>query len=329
MQRVYALRFSSLLVMAASIPAFATVDTGLLALVPSRAKIISGVDVNRSRSSPFGQYILSKINAENPGFQEMTQETGFDPRRDVQDLLFVGTGLPAEGNDARFCVLVRGNFDPTRIKKSLMSKGATIQPYQGVEVLLDTSSHGGNTGAKAFAFADVDVAIMGDLASVQQVIANRANPGALDPVLQPLVSSAGASHDAWFASLGSGSFLADNFRREAGQRVSPEAMQSILQSSGGISFGDVVQLSLDAVTRSAKDATSLVDVLRFGASMLQMQGQEGPGAGLLSSSLDNMTLKADGSNVHIGVSIPESSLEQLSELRAQHRAAGAVTPTKP
>ncbi len=303
------------LVLAASLPAFATVDTGLLALVPSGTKMITGVDVSRAKSSPFGQYMLNKINTENQDFQQMVQQTGFDPRRDVQDFLFVSPGVTGEQADSRFALLVRGNFDQASIRKTLIGKGATAQTYQGVEVLIEGSDH----GRTAFAFSDVDIAAMGDLATVRQIIANRANPGVLDPTLQQLVSKAGGNHDAWFASLTSGSFLADNLSREAGQRVQPEALQSITQASGGMSFGDVVQLSCDAITRSPKDATSLGDVVRFFASMVQMQRQSDPRAGIVASSFDKMTVTTDGNNVHIGMSIPEKSLEQLAELKPQQR----------
>lgn len=316
---------SSLVMLVASVPAFASVDSGLLALAPSGAKMISGIDVNRARSSPFGQFVLSKMNADDKGFNEMIQETGFDPRRDVQDALIVSNGPTSNTSKPAFAVLVRGNFDQDRIKNTLLAKGATVQPYQGVSILLESSSQHQN----AFAFLDVDIAAMGDLGSVQQMIGNRANPTSLDPALQQLVSATGASSDAWFASLGSGSFLANNFRHQAGQQVSPQALQSILQSSGGVSFGDVVQLSFDAVTRSPQDATSLVDVVRFGASMMQMQRQQNSGADVFAKAIDNMTLNASGSNVHVGLSIPEASLEQIAELKHNHRSGSAVKTAPP
>ena len=313
----------SLLLFTAAVPAFATIDGGLLALAPSGAKTISGVDVNRAKSSPFGQFILSKMNSDDQGFQQMTQETGFDPRRDVQDVLFVSNGPGADESKPAFGILVRGNFDVSRIRKTVLEKGATVKSYQGVDIMVEASGHDRN----AFAFLDVDIAVMGDIGSVQQMIANRANPAALDPALQQLVSAAGANHDAWFASLGAGPYLSHGFKREAGQGVNPEALQSIVLSSGGVLLGDTVQLSFDAVARSAKDATSLVDVVRFGASMIQMQ--RNAGAEALAASLDNMTVKSDGSNVHVALSIPETSLEQLADMKSQHRVGGTVKPTSP
>lgn len=299
-----------------SVPVFATVDTGLLALVPSGAKIVTGVDVARAEASPFGQYMLNKINTENQDFQHMMQETGFDPRRDVQDFLCFSAGATGEHANSRFALLVRGNFDQARITKALTAKGATAQTYQGAHMLVDKSNHGGT----AFAFPDVDIAVVGDVETVRQVLSNRSNPTTLDPAFQQLVSNAGENHDAWFASSGPGSFLADHLKREAGQRVQPEALSSISQSSGGISFGNVVQLSFDAVTRSPKDATSLADVVRFLTSMVQMQRQSDPRAGIVASSFDKMSLTTTGSNVHIAMSIPENSLEQLADLKPRQRS---------
>ncbi len=313
-----------LLVIAVSVPAFAKVDSGLLALVPSNAKIITGVDVSRAKTSPFGQYMLNKINTEDDDFQQMMQETGFDPRRDVQDFLFCSSRVSGESADSSFALMVRGSFDQARIKKTLLSKGAKVQTYQDVEMLVDASNH----GRTAFAFPDVDIAVMGDLGTVQQIISNRANPTALDPALQQQVSNAGGSHDAWFASSAAGSFLADNLTRQAGPRVQPEALQSITQSSGGITFGDTVQLSFDAVTRTPKDANSLVDVVRFLTSMVQMQRQSDPRAAIMASSFDQMTLVSDGDNVHVAMSVPERNLEQLAELKPRQRVSKAIKPAR-
>lgn len=318
--------FSFLLFLAA-VPAFATIDTGLLSLAPASTKMVSGIDVSRAKASPFGQYILEKMNTDDRGFEQFIQATGFDPRRDVEDVVFVSAGASGDDGNAGFGVLVRGNFDQERIRKTFLTKGGSVQRFQGVDVLIDKSDQ----DRTAFAFIEVDVAVMGDLSSVHQMIANRANPATLDPALEQLISTVGADHDAWFASLGAGSFLAKNFGnmgQAGGQRMNAEALQSILESSGGISFGDVVQLSFDAVARSPKDATSLADVVRFGASIIQMQRQQNTGANMLASSLDNMTMKTDGSHVHIALSVPEASLEQLAESKGHHSGSNSMPTSR-
>lgn len=315
--------FTSLFLFSAAIPAFAAVDSGLLSLVPAGAKVIGEVDVSRARSSPFGQYVLAKIGTDDDGFRRMVEETGFDPRQDVEDALFVAMGRAGDGSDTQYAILVRGTFNQALIRKSLLSKGASVQPFSGVDVLVSPDGH----VRHGFAFADVDIAVMGDVKSVHQILTNRANPTTLSGTLQRLVANVGATHDAWFAASGPAPFLSEGLEQHAGQRARPEALQSILESSGGLTFGDVVELSLDATTRSPQDATSLADVVRFAASVVQMQRQSDKKADILASSLDDMTLKTAGSTVHIGVSIPERSLEQLAD--GKGRAARGFRPTRP
>ena len=204
--------------LATTIPISATVDAGLLALVPSGVKVIGGVDAQRARNSPLGQHLLSRINTNSQPFEDMISQTGFDPRRDVQEVLF-GSSAPGDSKSSGF-VLVRGNFDQDRIRTAAKARGVSITSYQGVDLFTDGSSKNQN----AFAFPDVDMAVAGDLASVQQVLQNRANPTTLDPAFQQLVTNAGTNSDAWFASIAPGSFLGNELRHESTARVQPNAM---------------------------------------------------------------------------------------------------------
>src|SRR6185437_10945449 len=90
-----------------SCAAFAGVDQGLLNLVPPASKVLSGVQVDKSKDSPFVQYLLNRMHDGDSGLENFVQSTGFDPRRDVQELLFATTGDPSQ---PRMAVLARGYF---------------------------------------------------------------------------------------------------------------------------------------------------------------------------------------------------------------------------
>ncbi len=317
MHRPYLL-MPSLLVLG-SVSLFASVDNGLLSMVPADARIVTSIDVLQARTSEFGQYLLSKSQNEDPDFADFIRQTGFDPRRDLQNLIFESSG-PSDRAQSRFAILARGNFDPERIMGAARTKGATVQTYQGVELLLPHGNHGGQT--TAVAFPDVGVAIMADLATMHQILANRSTPSVLDPALQQKIDQVG-DNDAWFVSLTGGSFLRHHVAPEKNgpPAQAMQALQSILASSGGIRFGNTVDVTIDASARSPQDATSLEDVVRFFASMLQMERQKDPRAAILASALDNMTLAVKGNNLLLAVSIPEKSMEQLADLGpANHRA---------
>ena len=305
----YAISFF-LLLLTASLPGFASVDDGLLALVPTGSKLVASVDVNQAKNSPFGQYMLSKINADDQSFQDMVQQTGFNPRRDVQDFVFASSGGNSANMQGNFALIVRGNFDQSRIRAAAEAKGSQIQNYQGVDLFVGGPNNRGN----AFAFLSAGVAVLGDRDTVQQIVANRGTPTVLDGRLQRLIGMVGPNNDAWFASIMAGSYLADHLKQETNQPVAGQALDSIQQSSGAIQFGDVVRLSFDAVARSPKDAQSLTDVIRFMGSMAQMSRGKGPGTDVLASAVDQMTLQADGDAVHVTISVPEKSLEQLADM---------------
>lgn len=312
------LGFVPLLLAAAAIPAFASVDTALLALLPPGTKLVSGIDFDRARSSQFGQFLTGKMNINDQGLQQFVAETGFDPRHDIQEILFAGAG-PVEGSkSSKFAILARGTFDQDRLTTTAKSKGLVAQPYQGVSLFIDKSQH---DGPNAFAFLGDGVGVMGDIETVKQIISNRQTPTVPDSALQAEINKVGTDNDAWFVSFLSGGFLANHLNaqingdqpdHDAKSAMSQaQALQSVVQSSGGIQFGSTIRLSFDAITRSAQDATSLADVVRFFASLVQMQRQKDPRAGIAASAFDNMNLATDGDAMHLSLSLPEKSLEDL------------------
>jgi hypothetical protein len=303
--------FLSALFCAGAVSALASVDTGLLALVPPGAKIIGAVDITQARNSEFGQYLLMKAQTEDDHFQEMIDETGFDPRRDLQSVLFATSGPSGTAaQPSSFAILARGNFDQNRIKAAAMAKGGvTIVNYGGVDMIVHSKESGQQT---AIGFLDVGVAVMADANTLKQMIDSRAAPTTLDSDLKSKINSVGGANDAWFVSLVSGgSFLADHAGPQGASQA--KALQGVLQSSGGVKLGSTVETTFDAVTRSPQDAQSLSDVIRFMASMVQMQRQKDPRAGILASSLDGMTLQNSGTSVHVALSMPEKTLEQLAD----------------
>jgi hypothetical protein len=292
-------------------PAAAAVDQGLLALVPESTVLLTGIDAESTRSSEFGQYFLNRIDTEDPNFQKFTSETGFDPRRDLQTVLIAGFGPHQTQDRTKFAILARGMFDPNRIAAGLKAKGSFVrQSYGGTTLFVNSQK-----GDSAFTFPDTGLAVMGDLATVKEIIDHRANPTTLDPGLLDRATKAGAANDVWFASLLSGSFFGNHIELPgAGSQLKDSsALQSILQSSGGLRFGHQVKLSLDATTRSPQDATSLTDVVRFMSSLVQMQRRNDPNAAIIASALDRMELQTNGADLHLGLSLSEQNLELLAQ----------------
>ena len=298
----------ALFLLGACSASFAAVDSSLLAMAPASSQVVAAVNVDGSLSSAFGQFLLRQLSSHDDSFQQLVEQTGFDPRRDLQSILL--TAAPSQNSKAhgRFAVLARGNFDQNRIKAAAQKQGSVVQHFQGIDLLVGSE---GNEQT-VFAFPDVDLAVMGDLLSVKQVIRNRANPANLDPALQDQISKIEAN-DAWFASiLPPPSFTADVDPDLKKSMDHAQVLRSIIRSSGGIEFGSTSDIVFNAETRSAQDATALADVIRFMTSMVQMQRGKDGRVALLGPALDSMKLEVAGSSVHMAVHLPESVLEQLA-----------------
>jgi hypothetical protein len=323
--------------LASAASAFSAVDAGLLALVPPDSQLVSGVHVTQSRVSPFGQFIISQFQTEHSDLQDLVKQTGFDPGKDVTEVLLTFNGKPKDGGGL---VLARGNFDPDRIKTAAVAKGATVESYLGTDLIIGGGVAGGHAVAPnkqnaVVALLSRSLAVAGDRDSVKYAIAhaNMAQPQGLNPALLAKVNAISASADAWFVSFVPGSTVLPEVMHTpaAGSSGNAQAaaIQSIVQSSGSIQFGDQIALSFQAETRSDKDATSLADVVRFVSSLIQMRRDSDPHFTTLANALDNMQLTTSGNKLSLALSIPEKDFEQFaSQMHAGHKPAASKPAEK-
>ncbi|MGA8598860.1 MAG: hypothetical protein WB676_29425 [Bryobacteraceae bacterium] len=291
----------------AGLQAFAQVDQGLLNLVPAGTRILAGIQVTQGKVSPFGQYLLQQAQKQDPQFQKLLDDTGFDPRSDLQEVLFAANGGSA-GTHSRPLIIARGSFDPQRVKAAVTAKGGQVETFQGVDIL--SGKQGDNGGV---AFLDATLAVLGSRTVLHTLIQNRDTPTTLDPELAKRMEAVSSGNEAWFASIVPGTDIpAKADLNLNGQQINGAVLQGVLESSGGVHFAsDALNINFDAVTRSDKDAQSLSDVIRFLAGMAQTQAQDQAQLALLAPSLNAMQLTTDGAATHVSLSIPEKTAEQL------------------
>jgi hypothetical protein len=311
----------SALLLTGSLSLLADVDLPLLNLAPAGTRVVLGANVTEARMSPFGQFILMHFNEatdNDSNFQNFVQETGFDPRQDIQSLVAVSSGDKAAPQNA---IIVRAMFDQSALEAAAQNMGDTIQNFQGVDMILFKNGrpHNGRTVQGAVAFLASDILVAGDSPTVMQIISNRAAPTSLDPTLLNQIQKVSAANAIWFVSIVPGADLLAKMAPNPQQAQRGQVLQAIVASSGGVEFGDQVSLSFDAMARSTQDAISLGDVIRFGAGMVQMQSDKDPKAALLSNALNSMNLSVNGSAVHVDLIIPEQSIEQLAQSMPHHK----------
>ena len=198
------LRFAVVLAAAAALCAAA--DPSLMKLVMPEARLISGFNFSQVLASPIGQFALSQMQGESPEFQAFVTTTGFDPRRDLREVLIASTGGPNAAPSA--LVLIRANFESARVVDLAKKHGATMRQYRGVPVLT-----GGPRGAINLtpqrqqksegwvAFLENTIVVLGDAASVRGAIDRRGAGSNVNPRLAARVNELSGLYDFWGVSM--------------------------------------------------------------------------------------------------------------------------------
>ncbi len=296
-------------------------DQQLVSLLMPDAKVVAGLNVEQAKNSPFGQFLLARVQAGDDGLAKLTTLTGFDPRRDLQEVLIGTVGEPGQ---KKGLVLARGTFDTARIFAAAQLGGHTVETYKGVNILTgneDSMTH-------AVAFLDDSIAVAGDLDSVHGAIDRRSRGNSLDPTLAAKVDQLSSSLDAWSVSTVPFAALADQKvpNVNLSQMLNSNVLKSILQTSGGVKFGAIIRLSGEAVARSAQDATALADVAQFLGNMVQANAPAASAAAI-TALVQSISVQADGNTVKFALSIPEAQFENFISTAQQHKSVHAA-PSK-
>lgn len=301
------LRNSVLALLAVATVSMAAVDSTLLSMVPPDAKIISGIQVDQSKASKFGQYVLGQMTSDNIGMKQFIADTGFDPRRDLNEVVVATSGA----TDApQFVVVGRGVFNPSRILAAAQTAGATVTSYNGIQLL----SHADAKSDNAVGFIDAGTAVMGTTAAVKAAIDRRGASTKLDAATLNKVVALSTANDAWFLStVPVTDFFAGKMGgTDMGQAMGGNLFQSIKAASGGVKFTtNAITISGEAVTRSDQDASALADVIRFIAGLVAQSKDNSPQAQQAASLLSTLQLSTQSSTLKLSLSIPEDVAEKL------------------
>ncbi len=143
-------------------------DPTLLNLVMPDAKVLAGVNVEQAKGTQFGQYVLNELQSHDAEMQKLITLTGFDPRRDVRELLVASDGAPGSKSGL---ALAKGMFDVAKITAAATMSGVTTEVYGGVTILEEPKKQ-----MAGIAFLDANTVAAGDLASVKGAIDRLKSP---------------------------------------------------------------------------------------------------------------------------------------------------------
>jgi len=293
-------------------------DSQLLSLVMPDAKVIAGVNVDSAKASPFGQYVLTQMQSRDQ--QQLTALTGFDPTRDVHELLVASNGS-ANGMHEGGLALARGNFDIARITAAAVAHGATTETYNSVTIIEDPKQTGG------VAFLDSTLAVAGDLANIKAAIDRPKTGGSVPTAVALLVDQWSGTQDAWVITTVPPYTLHPGSNVPSIPGVGPNAQnifQSIQQAAGGVKFGALIVVTAQAQADTAQNASTMADALKLLANLALMHaGQDNP---QLTALVQSLVVTAQGNILKVTISLPEDQLQQIVKPKA---AVERPTPRNP
>jgi hypothetical protein len=294
-------------------------DSQLLSMVMPDAKVVAGVNVDSAKASPFGRYVLAQLQTNNTDLQQLIAFTGFDPTRDVDEVLVAtpsGVGGKANG-----LVLARGTFDPT-LAALAATKGALTEIYNGVTIIESPDQQAG------IAFISTARVAAGDIASVKAAIDRQGSAPSLPSDVLTQVSKWSGAEDAWVVTTVPLAGLAPagtttTGTSGGGPMANPMAgvMQQVQQMAGGVKFGASVVGTAAIQADNAADATQLGNTLQFFVNLMQMQSQKNPQMANLAQAF---SINATGTTVNVTITLPEAQFQQLFQMEKKAAVAAPM-----
>ncbi len=277
-------------------------DPQLLNLVMPDATVIAGVNVQQAEGTQFGQFVLNQMQTQNAQMQNLVTLTGFDPRKDVRELLVASNGGPQSKVGL---ALARGNFDVSKLTAAAMLAGVASETYNGVTILEDPKQQ-----QAGIAFLDATTVVAGDVASVKGAIDRQKLAQPLPAALLVKINQWSTSQDAWaISTVPPTSLVPAAGANAAKQNPMQMVAQNVQAAAGGVKFGAQVVFTGQATCDTAQNATTMGDMLKLLINIAQMQQTNtDPNAATLIKSV---TVTANGNLLNVSASLPEDVFQQM------------------
>lgn len=286
-------------------------DRSLVGLIGPDADMVAGIQMDNIRGTAIGQTLLQRLPFSDPSMQRFVRDSGFDPRRDIQEVVF---GVSSKQHAQ--IVALRGSFDMAKIAALVKREGATMTKSQGYDVITSPDNHA------TVVFIEPTVVLMGPPANVKAALERRQSGMTVDPATLDRVDRASGGNDVWFVSNNLNSLAAPGGRQAVAGPF--QAFNALQQMSGGLRLGSVVQISVEAAAKTEKDALALADVLRMLPALAGSQATPGNKAEAqhlqaFVSVMDKAQVQASGTTVKLVLPIPQNQVEQWLQEMNQPR----------
>lgn len=342
---------ATILVGLLAVPAAA--DSGLLdstnlALLPPDTNSLLGIDVERLRGTSLYRFFEEQSRARESAtpseIDEWAALTGFDPRRDVSELLIVSWQIPGQefrpGQALPFLAIARGQFDAAKLGEQFLAKGAIEEEYRGARLFLfplDRQEPPPPDPAEtivipppapealpqvAIGFVDKHLAMVGGFDAIAAAI-DRKSVGAPPTAAQQSLLERGGElrdgHQIWAISAQPAGLLKQGIPQSHGDTKLIQILQSMSESTIAMDLAGGLRGRLAALCGTGEDARLLGDLARGFLAMARFSNN---GGDPLTPMLEHVNITENGSSIELAVDIDGPKLDAyLETLKAAQAAA--------
>lgn len=303
--------FAAGLLLAASGVAAPRVDNVLEKMTPPDVTALVGARMDALK--PTELYRLLLENQKLPGMDQFAAETGFDPRRDVREILFVTT---PKGS----VLLARGTF---RLNAAVL-KGVP-KTRHGVYDIWNQASANRTSG---FCILDASLAAAGDVAAIEEAL-DEWTAGAHTGAKALLARADGVSATApvWGVSAGTASFLTNNLPMMANGVDFTPIFRGLTDVWFEADFSGGLKAEAHGTTAQARDAQNLRDAVRGLVGLGRLSVPESQPE--LLRLWDGITAEQTGRAIALHIDIAQDLIRKLVEmLGSVARPAGRARADK-
>ncbi len=282
-----------------------SIDSTLAAWVPSDAIMLAGVHMDALRTTPLFQKLIAGRSL--PQLDDFARETGFDPRRDVRELL-----LASDGKDT--LIAARGTFSERGLA------GLAKQSYKGVTLY--------TRGERGAAFIDTSTAIAGTLPAVKRALDRHPSGNGSGPEeLLDRARQISSQYQIWSVSNGFENLLTSEIPETGNAANAGRILRSLENTTIAADLSTGINAYLTGICRSDDEAKNLSDAARglIGLARLGVPKKQPE----LLRLWDGIKVDQQQRTVNITVAAPEDLVEKMLDRLGVQRGFGRLPVTQP
>jgi hypothetical protein len=279
----------ALFAFAAAVSAQPRVDNVLEKMVPPGATSLVGAHMDQVKQTEIYRKMLATQSL--PEVDQFALETGFDPRRDVRELLFTTN---AQGS----VMLARGTFHVN----SATFKGARKTRHGQYDLW--------GRGASGFCILDSTLAAAGDIPALEAALDEWTS--GIHTAAQPLlarVAGVNPQSQLWGISIGTGSFLAEHPPAANSGLDFSKIFTSLHDYWFQADFSAGMRAEVHGTTATEKDAVNLRDTVRGIVGLGRLNVPENQPE--LLRVWDGITVDQQGRSVSLHADIAQDLIDKM------------------